>query len=67
MNYIRKSILFIIRFLKEVKIEMKRVNWLSRKEVTNYTILVIAVSVTVGIYLGSLDFLFQWLLSAFVL
>ena len=58
---------FIIRFLREVKIEMKRVNWLSRKQVMNYTVLVLALSVVTGIYLGGLDLFFQWILSTFVL
>lgn len=57
----------MIRFLKEVRIEMKKVNWLSRREVLNYTILIIALSVVVGIYLGALDLLFSWLLARFVL
>lgn len=58
---------FLIRFLREVKIEMKRVNWLSRKQVINYTVLVLALSVVTGIYLGGLDLFFQWILSRFVL
>jgi len=58
---------FLIRFLREVKIEMKRVNWLSRKQVINYTVLVLALSVVTGIYLGGLDLLFQWILANFVL
>ena len=58
---------FLIRFLREVKIEMKRVNWLSRKQVINYTVLVLALSVVTGIYLGGLDLFFQWILAKFVL
>lgn len=46
---------------------MKKVNWLNRREVLNYTILIIALSFVVGIYLGALDFLFSWLLARFVL
>ena len=63
----KRFINFIIRFLREVKIEMKRVNWLSRKQVINYTILVLALSIVTGIYLGGLDLFFQWILSKFVL
>jgi len=57
----------IIRFLREVKIEMKRVNWPSKKEVLNYTLLVLGISIATGIYLGGLDFFFQWVLSNFIL
>lgn len=58
---------FLIRFLREVKIEMKRVNWLNRKQVINYTVLVLVVSILTGIYLGGLDLFFQWILARFVL
>ncbi|OGZ62717.1 MAG: preprotein translocase subunit SecE [Candidatus Spechtbacteria bacterium RIFCSPLOWO2_02_FULL_38_8] len=57
---------FIVRFLQEVKIEMKRVSWPTKKEVFSYTLLVLGVSVVTGIYLGGLDFLFQFILSKFV-
>ena len=67
MTFLKKPIFSIIRFLREVKIEMKRVNWLTKKEVLNYTILVLSVSIVTGIFLGGLDFFFQWLLAKYVL
>lgn len=67
MGFIQRVPFSVIRFLKEVRIEMKKVNWLSRREVLNYTILIIALSVVVGIYLGALDLLFSWFLARFVL
>jgi preprotein translocase subunit SecE len=67
MRFIKNFPTKIIRFLREVKIEMKRVNWLSAKQVRNYTFLVLAVSIAAGIYLGGLDIFFQWLLSRFIL
>ncbi|MEX2145053.1 MAG: preprotein translocase subunit SecE [Candidatus Spechtbacterales bacterium] len=62
-----KIIFAIIRFLREVRIEMKRVNWLTKKEVTRFTVIVIAVSVVTSVYLGALDLLFTWALSEFVI
>lgn len=56
-----------IRFLREVKIEMKRVSWPTKKDVRNYTIIVIVLSVLVGVYLGGLDLLLKWILSNFVI
>lgn len=67
MEFVKKPIFGIIRFLREVKIEMKRVNWLTKKEVLNYTLLVLSVSIVTGIFLGGLDFFFQWLLAKFIL
>ena len=61
--------IFAVRFLKEVNVEMKKVKWLSRNEVIEYTILVLVISAVVGIYLGALDFVFQqgfeWVLDQF--
>lgn len=56
-----------VRFLKEVRIEMKKVTWLTRREVLQFTAMVILVSALVGIYLGALDFIFSWMISNFIL
>jgi len=57
----------IISFLKEVGLEMKKVNWPSRQETTKYTLIIIGVCVAVAIYLGGLDLLFTSLLEKFIL
>ena len=57
----------IILFLKEVKLEMKKVNWPTRQETIKYTLIVIGVSVAVAIYLGGLDVFFTSLLNTFIL
>ncbi|MDO8435987.1 MAG: preprotein translocase subunit SecE [bacterium] len=57
----------IITFLKEVRLEVKKVNWPTRDETIRYTLIVIGVSVAVAIYLGGLDFLIGILLNKFVL
>ena len=57
----------IPNFLKEVFLELKKVNWLSRREVLRYTLIVVGVSLAVAIFLGGFDFLFTTLLSKFVL
>ncbi len=46
-------------FLKEVKIELKKVTWPTKKETTRYTLVVLGVCLGVAIYLGALDFLFS--------
>ena len=56
-----------IRFLREVRGEMRKVNWLSRKEVTRYTLLVFSISFFVAAYLGALDFVLSWVLKQFIL
>ena len=57
----------IILFLKEVRLEMKKVNWPTRQETIKYTLIVIGVSVAVAIYLGGLDVFFTSLLNTFIL
>jgi len=57
----------IITFLKEVKVELKKVNWPTRKQAIKYTLIVIGVSLVVAIFLGGLDFIFIWLISKFLL
>ena len=47
-----------ILFLKEVRTELSKVVWPTRKQTIRLTILVIAISITVGFYIGALDILF---------
>ena len=57
----------LANFLKEVRIELKKVTWPTRQETIKYTLLVIGVSAGVAIFLGGLDYIYQLLLSRFVL
>ncbi len=56
-----------ITFLKEVRIELKRVTWMTRQETIKHTLVVIGFSLGVAAFLGGLDFLFSWLLNNFVI
>ena len=56
-----------ITFLKEVRLEMKKVNWPTRDQTIRYTLIIIGASVVVAIFLGGLDFLFATILNKFVL
>jgi preprotein translocase subunit SecE len=47
-------------FLTEVRNEMRRVTWPSRKEVYATTVVVILTSAFFGIYLWSLDLALNW-------
>jgi preprotein translocase subunit SecE len=56
-------------FLSEVRNELKRVTWPSRKEVYATTVVVILTSLFFGLYLFALDFgvnsLVQWIFRRF--
>jgi len=54
-------------FLKEVKKEIKKINWPTKQETIRYTAIVIGVSIGVAIFLGGLDFVFNSLITKFVL
>jgi len=57
----------IATFLKEVRYELKRVTWPTRREAIKLTLIVIGVSLAVAAFLGGLDFIFDWLLNKFVI
>ena len=56
----------IVTFFKEVKMEIKKINWPTKKETIRYTLIVIAISIAVAIYLGGLDFIFTTILNKLV-
>lgn len=57
----------IVTFLKEVRLEMKKVNWPTRQQTLRYTLIIIGVSAAVAVFLGALDFIFTTLLNKFIL
>jgi preprotein translocase subunit SecE len=57
----------IIRFLREAKSELQKVNWPTREQVVQYTIIVVVFSLIVALFLGSLDFLFGQIIKTYFL
>jgi len=49
----------LINYIKETRGELKHVNWPTRKQATNYTFLVIIISLATALILGVFDFLFS--------
>jgi len=56
-----------ITFLREARIELKKVIWPTRTQTIRYTAAVILMSLAVAAFLGGLDILFTFLLNTFVL
>jgi preprotein translocase subunit SecE len=48
-----------INFVRDVRSELRKVAWPSSRETVNLTVVVIALSAVVGLFLGGVDFLFQ--------
>ncbi len=55
-----------VRFLREVRGEMKKVTWPQRKEVIGSTAVVILASFIVAFFLGGVDLILQKLLGFIV-
>ena len=47
-----------INYLRDTRAELRHVTWPTKNEAINYTIIVIAISVGTGLFLGLLDFVF---------
>jgi preprotein translocase subunit SecE len=52
----------IINYVKDTRGELKHVSWPTRKQVTNFTMVVIGMAIFVALFLGFFDFLFTNLL-----
>jgi preprotein translocase subunit SecE len=57
----------LISFLKEVELELKKVNWPSRERTIKYTLTVLGISAAVAAFLGTLDLFFTAILKKLVI
>ncbi|MDD4088402.1 MAG: preprotein translocase subunit SecE [Tissierellia bacterium] len=53
-------------YFKGVRSELKKVNWPTKKELTNYTIVVLSTTLALTIVIWGLDLVFKGLLSVIV-
>ena len=56
----------IIRYLKETRAELRKVNWPTRRQAINLTLIVLAVTVFMAALLGTIDYLFAQLVSLII-
>jgi len=62
------SIVFKIKeFFKEVWVELRRVSWLSNKDIMKYTGIVLAAVVVSAIFLGGLDYVFTSIIKKIII
>lgn len=54
-------------YIKDTKGELKHVNWPTKEQTINFTIVVVVLAVLVGVLLGFFDFIFTSLLKMFVI
>ena len=48
-----------VQYIKDSISELKKVTWPTKKQTTNYTIVVIALSIGIAIFFGILDYFFS--------
>ncbi len=57
----------MLNFLREVKIEAKRVNWPTRQKTISDTLIVVGFAVAIAVFLSVLDYIFQLILDRILL
>ncbi|HYC83328.1 MAG TPA: preprotein translocase subunit SecE [Candidatus Paceibacterota bacterium] len=53
-------------YLNDTRAELKHVSWPTRQQTVYFTIIVIAISILAGLYLGLFDFLFTLALKTII-
>jgi|AntAceMinimDraft_16_1070373.scaffolds.fasta_scaffold04650_2 preprotein translocase subunit SecE len=53
-------------YLKQVKTEVKKINWPTKQQTIRYSLVVVGISAVVAFFLGGLDFTFSTLLKKIV-
>jgi preprotein translocase SecE subunit len=56
-----------IRYIKEAQVEIKKATWPSRKQVMQYTAIVVIISILATLILGGLDMFFNHILTNFII
>ena len=56
----------IIRYFKETRAELRKVNWPTRRQALNLTLIVIGVTVIMSALLGVIDWLFAQLFALII-
>jgi len=54
-NFALKTIDIVIHFLREARLELKKVKWPTRKELTASTVMVLFLVLAIALYLGLID------------
>jgi len=61
-----KKDLFIVRYFKETRAELKKVNWPTRQEALNLTLIVVAFTIFMAALLGIIDYIFAWVFGLII-
>ena len=56
----------IPKFFSEVKRELRKVTWSTKKQTLINTLIVIGVSIIIAVYLGGIDAIMTWLMGKII-
>ena len=56
----------VVRYLRDTRAELRKVRWPTRQEAWGLTKIVLAVTVSMALFLGLLDTMFSWWLGGLV-
>ena len=52
----------LVRYLKETRAELRKVTWPTRQQAINLTLIVLAVTIVMALFLGAVDLIFATLM-----
>ena len=56
----------VVRYFREMRIELGKVSWPTRREALNLTVIVLAVTAGMSVFLGTLDYVFTQLFELII-
>jgi len=56
----------VVKFLKEVESELKKVRWPTKKETMKLTTVVIFITLLISLYIGALDYAFAKIMEVLI-
>jgi preprotein translocase subunit SecE len=57
----------ISNFFIDVREETKKISWPTSKQTINTTLLVVAATIVIGLYIGAIDYLLTFLIKSFLI
>jgi preprotein translocase subunit SecE len=56
----------ITRYFKETRAELRKVNWPTRQEALNLTLIVVGFTILMAVLLGLIDYIFAWIFGLII-
>ena len=57
----------VVKYFQDTRAELRRVTWPTREETRKLTLIIVAVTLVMAIFLGTLDYIFQGLVAGIII